>query len=363
MRFVENVGQDEPQSVTGIASQDFPVVISPFLQTIIKARRGAIILDADDKRFKAERATLPWPEATRSVVTVVLREPREVPDPSGAQDDVYALVTVASAMPGDLNETDRDVLVQFAETLTLAMQNLAAQGERAQFLSEFSHTVTAALNPLDISAQALRATLKMIKAPDALPTLAQIAAPLQDTTDRMDLLRKLTTWFFTLVADDPDAVVDETETTHPTLEMLISQMYTPMATLAKTYRREAAVVWPAQTPPGIVLRGRATYIQAALFEFIRNALKYSAQNPQVEIDVAKSDVFFRVLSHGQQVPRDERGLIFASRFRASNVGSATGSGIGLYQVSQIAQKLGGHVNYETPEGTDLNVFVFAVPHA
>jgi signal transduction histidine kinase len=106
-------------------------------------------------------------------------------------------------------------------------------------------------------------------------------------------------------------------------------------------------------------------IRAALFQYIDNAVQH-AEGDGIDVTAVQEGdaVIFQVKSSGAPLPEDEWERIFDLDYRGSNaVGDDdSGSGIGLFQVREIARNLRGRAYYRPERGPqgDKNVFSLAV---
>ena len=105
-----------------------------------------------------------------------------------------------------------------------------------------------------------------------------------------------------------------------------------------------------------------------------NAVKYTPEKGTVEATVrrAKLDdlskaklhhggpfLFLSVKDTGYGIPKEQQGKIFQKLFRADNVRKMDmeGTGLGLYIVKQVAEKLGGEVWFESIESAGTTFYV------
>lgn len=90
----------------------------------------------------------------------------------------------------------------------------------------------------------------------------------------------------------------------------------------------------------------------SLTNLLHNAIKYSPENSEIELAVAQTDEFLniQVIDQGIGIPKDEQPYVFDRYFRASNVLTTQGTGIGLNIVQQHMTNLGVKVSFESEEG-------------
>ncbi len=83
--------------------------------------------------------------------------------------------------------------------------------------------------------------------------------------------------------------------------------------------------------------GDMDMLLTVMINLIDNALKYSADHETVRLAVAGSDdwVTLTVTDHGIGIPAREQSSLGRRFFRASNVGSTSGTGMGLYNAHRL----------------------------
>ena len=108
-----------------------------------------------------------------------------------------------------------------------------------------------------------------------------------------------------------------------------------------------------------------------------NAVKYTSEKGEVSITLRRaheeeirkiyhnhpSDTYwyFSVKDNGYGIPKDQQGKIFGKLFRADNVRKldVEGTGLGLYIVKEMVEKMGGHVWFDSIEGIGTTFHVVA----
>ena len=99
-----------------------------------------------------------------------------------------------------------------------------------------------------------------------------------------------------------------------------------------------------------------------LTQFIENAIKYSDGNHiGVLIDKSDEGYEFVVGNTGSRVPENEEKYVFNSFYRGSNSADVEGNGLGLYEASFIARKLGGTVVTRYNDQTSETEFCLFFP--
>ena len=99
-----------------------------------------------------------------------------------------------------------------------------------------------------------------------------------------------------------------------------------------------------------------------LTQFIENAIKYGdGARIGVVIDKTDEGYEFTVSNTGSRVPENEERYVFNSFYRGSNSENVEGNGLGLYEASFIARKLGGTVATRYNDGTSETEFSLFIP--
>jgi len=93
-------------------------------------------------------------------------------------------------------------------------------------------------------------------------------------------------------------------------------------------------------------------LQHILRNLLSNAVKYSPPGELVEIELRRQngEIRLQVRDHGIGIPADDQERIFEAYHRASNVGSISGTGLGLKIVKDCAELHGGAVDFESESG-------------
>lgn len=97
----------------------------------------------------------------------------------------------------------------------------------------------------------------------------------------------------------------------------------------------------------------------ALSNVISNALKYSTLDRPVRIaaEVAREQLTFRVADEGIGIPVADQQKLFQTFRRASNVGTVSGTGLGLVIVKRCVELHGGTLKLESEVGRGTTVTV------
>ncbi|MBI5221732.1 MAG: PAS domain-containing protein [Candidatus Magasanikbacteria bacterium] len=103
-------------------------------------------------------------------------------------------------------------------------------------------------------------------------------------------------------------------------------------------------------------------VKMLLQNLITNAIKYTPQGGKIDIKVepqGKKDYILSVADNGYGIPEEAKEKIFTKLYRADNVMAKeiTGTGLGLYMVKSIVEKLQGKIWFESQVDKGTTFFV------
>lgn len=131
------------------------------------------------------------------------------------------------------------------------------------------------------------------------------------------------------------------------------------AVAARTQRRSGRDVTVTATDPRDFV-GRPRQLERALGNLVDNAIKYSEANTPAEIVIDQTTV--TVNDRGRGIPHDDLTRIFDRFYRAVDVRTEPGSGLGLSIVEEIVRSHGGEVFAHNREGGGAAIG-FSLPSA
>jgi signal transduction histidine kinase len=119
-------------------------------------------------------------------------------------------------------------------------------------------------------------------------------------------------------------------------------------------------------PPSLLLKGDSTALETAVLNLLDNAVKYSAEQVQVKVDLAEGTNGFARLSvedRGVGMNRAHLRFIFNRFYRIGSEvrRSRTGTGLGLFIVKSVVKAHGGTVRAESEGEGRGTRFVIHLP--
>ncbi len=104
-------------------------------------------------------------------------------------------------------------------------------------------------------------------------------------------------------------------------------------------------------------------VEMVLTHMIDNAIRYSPQGGEVEIEVARrnAEAVVTVTDHGLGIPKEKQEQVFAPFFQMyPAIAGFGGMGLGLYISKQVVEAHGGKIWFESQEGKGSS-FHFSLP--
>lgn len=104
-------------------------------------------------------------------------------------------------------------------------------------------------------------------------------------------------------------------------------------------------------------------LRNALINLISNAIKFSDEGKQIEIEIRRVEkaILISVKDQGVGIPEEEQKHLFDRFFRASNVSNIQGTGLGLYIVKRYAEMMGGTLRFTSVAGQGTT-FTIQLPY-
>ena len=94
---------------------------------------------------------------------------------------------------------------------------------------------------------------------------------------------------------------------------------------------------------------------------ISNAIKYTPDKGQITMDINNKDheLLIKIVDSGYGIPKDQQDKVFTKFFRAENIRTQNtdGTGLGLYVVKSMLEKIGGKIWFESEENKGTTFYV------
>lgn len=105
-----------------------------------------------------------------------------------------------------------------------------------------------------------------------------------------------------------------------------------------------------------------TLVRQILFNLLTNAIKYSIDNSFVELNVYDDEeyIYFSVKDYGIGIPEEEQERIFDLFYRGSNVGTISGTGLGMTVVLRSLNLHKGKIEMQSKPG-EGTIFTVSIP--
>ncbi len=220
----------------------------------------------------------------------------------------------------------------------------AAERVRNQLVSAVSHELRTPLSALKASISLLRAALPETSAQGQDPI-----ARLVDNAERaVDRLTKIVEDALDLARAQAGKLVLRQESVD--LSNLVSGVVTALQPLAAS-RDQRIVAIGTERP--IWLVGDRSRLEQVLTNLVSNALKYSPEGTQVDVEVQASGGVVRLVigDRGPGVPLEEQRAIFEPFYRGERTrGNTVGSGLGLAVARSLVELHGGRISVRNRPG-------------
>ncbi len=104
-------------------------------------------------------------------------------------------------------------------------------------------------------------------------------------------------------------------------------------------------------------------LRQILTNLLTNAVKYSYDEHEVQLEVAcyPDHVQLKIRDRGIGIPEKDKKLLFEAFHRARNVGTISGTGLGLTITKQAVDMLKGTISFESEEGSGT-IFTVTLPN-
>lgn len=216
-----------------------------------------------------------------------------------------------------------------------------------QFVSNVSHELKTPLAAIHGFSQYL------YEGENADENLQKIYSHLVNESDRLNqLINELL-----MLAQFDKVGTDEMGSEKTDISKLINQVAVDRKPNAKTKGIEL-IVKPSES---IYVYVNQLLLSHAIANILDNAIKYSNSNTKITMEtfVSQHEAVIQISDQGIGIREDEIVHVQERFYRASNVNSAKGSGLGLSICKEIAEKFNGHLKIESKvnEGTIVSILL------
>lgn len=145
---------------------------------------------------------------------------------------------------------------------------------------------------------------------------------------------------------------------HFSLSKVINEVLYSANMILKNGQR---ILYP-QNVDDIMIHQDEKIVSLCLTNLLYNAIKYSPENTEIDLTVnlSRQKVVFSVSDQGIGIPESDQKHIFERYFRAENVLTTQGTGIGLNIVKHHVDNLGGNMYFKSKE-SEGSTFTFELP--
>lgn len=193
-------------------------------------------------------------------------------------------------------------------------------------IATLSHDIKTPLSSIRAYAEGLEANLD--KTPE------QREKYLSVLMRKCDEVSKLTDDLFLHSISDLDKIKVNSE-----IFELVSFMETAIAEIAG---EQKDIYWENDNQPLVVIADRKRLMQI-IENIINNARKYAKTDIIISLQRSEGNVEIHFRDYGRGIPDEDMPFIFDKFYRGKNSGDEQGSGLGLYIVHYLAEKMNGSV--------------------
>ena len=144
----------------------------------------------------------------------------------------------------------------------------------------------------------------------------------------------------------------ETERTTVSVPDLVQKTYDD---LEPTLKPEQDIMLQHQGAEEV--QSDAKMLRHILENLLSNAIKYSEKDIECRTKITDTQLLLTVRDRGIGIPAADQRHLFSRFFRASNVNTISGTGLGLNIVQQYAEELGGSIRCESVEGKGTTFYL------
>ena len=240
-------------------------------------------------------------------------------------------------------------------SFTLLYRNLQRQRKLAdiknEFISNITHELKTPIATVSVAIEALRSFNASLDPSKTKEYLDISANELQRLSLLVDKVLKLSMF-----------EKKEIELRYEALDMkdLVNEVTSSMRLQFEKYQAQVSVRADEDT----TLQGDRLHLVSVIFNLLDNALKYSADQPRINIDISTTPekLVLTIADSGIGIPPDYINKVFEKFFRVptGNLHNAKGYGLGLSYVAHVISRHKGTIKVESVEG-DGSKFIVNLP--
>lgn len=119
-------------------------------------------------------------------------------------------------------------------------------------------------------------------------------------------------------------------------------------------------MWDASNDSTIMACLDKKWAVEAVSNIIDNAIKYSPENSEIEVDMLEHEMFagIKITDHGIGISEDESPRVFSRFYRSSRVHDEEGIGVGLFLARQIVEEQGGYIKLKSEVGNGSSFEIY-----
>lgn len=115
----------------------------------------------------------------------------------------------------------------------------------------------------------------------------------------------------------------------------------------------------------LIFKADKNILRIILENLISNAIKYTPNKGEIRVGLEKRDkeILIQVSDNGYGIPKKQQDKLFTKFFRADNIRDkeTDGTGLGLYIVKSLTEKVGGKISFSSEEDKGSTFYVTIPP--
>ena len=281
-----------------------------------------------------------------------------------------ALILSMSKQPSQVTEAERDLVRSFADIVGLAVQNaslysqlgeandqLKAANKNLKHLDKLKDEfVFVATHELKTPVTVMKGYLSLIYTGEYGPVPEKIGQAFKEIQSANTQLVNLVNDLLQIARAEAKTITIDTKPTD--VKQVIEADLQNLQTLASQKHLELKYTPPAKLSK---IQADPTKIQEILNNLVSNAIKYSDKGTiTISHDQDQEGLTTHVADQGIGIGAEDQKKLFTRFFRAEETEGTPGTGLGLFIVKQLVERMGGKIWFESEEGQGTT-FSFFLP--